>query len=63
MQQLEEKYPFSKIDYKMFHPNLIRNNDHIEFHQKNHPDFTINPPIVITPKKKKHEQNYKKMIR
>ena len=36
MQHLEEKYSFSKINYKMFHPKLIRNNDHIEFHQKNH---------------------------
>ena len=34
MQHLEENYSFSKIDYKMFHPNLIRNNDHIELHQK-----------------------------
>ena len=54
MQHLEEYYSFSKIDYKMFHPNLIRNNDHIEFHQKNHCDFTIDPSIVLICKKKKH---------
>ena len=52
MQHLEEKYSLSKIDYKMFHPNLIRNNDHIEFHQKNHCDFTIDPSIVLICKKR-----------
>ena len=34
MQHLVDNYSFSKNDYKMFHPNLIRNNDHIELHQK-----------------------------
>ena len=34
MQHLEESYSFSKIDYKVFHPSLIRDNDHIELHQK-----------------------------
>ena len=52
MQHLEKNYSFSKIDYKMFRPNLIRNNDHIEFHQKNRCDFTINAPIVLTSRKK-----------
>ena len=47
MKHLEEKYSISKIDYKMFHPNLIRNNDHIEFHQNIHRDFTFDPPIVV----------------
>ena len=48
MQHLEEQYLFSKIDYKLFHPNLIRNYDHIEFHQISHRAFTIDPPILVT---------------
>ena len=52
MQHLEEQHSFSKIDYKSFHPILIRNNYHIEFHQQNYRDFTIDPLIVVTPKKK-----------
>ena len=51
MQNLKEQYSFSKIDYKTFHPNLLRNHDHIEFHQQIHRDFTIDPPIVVTKKK------------
>ena len=53
MQHLVDNYSFSKNDYKIFHPNLIRNNDHIELHQNIHCDFTINAPIELTSKKKK----------
>ena len=53
MQQLVDNYSFSKIDYKLLHPNLIRNDEHIELHQKNHCDFTINAPIVLTKKTNK----------
>ena len=60
MQHLEENYSFSKIEYKIFHPNLIRNNDHIEFYQKNHRDFTIDPPIVVTSKKRNIKKITKK---
>ena len=59
MQHLEEQYLFSKIDYKLFHPNLIRNYDHIEFHQISHRAFTIDPPILVT-KIKKHVKSHKK---
>ena len=52
MQYLEENYSCSKIDYKMFYPNLIWNNDHIELHQKIHRNFTIEPPIVLSSKKR-----------
>ena len=51
MQNLKEQYSFSMIDYKTFHPNLLRNQDHIEFHQQIHRDLTIDPPIVVTKKK------------
>ena len=60
MQRLEENYSFSKIEYKLFHPNLIRNNDHIELHQKIIYDFTINAPIVLTSKKRKSKKLTKK---
>ena len=51
MTQLEEEYGFSKVDYKLFHPNLLRNDEYIELHHKNHRYFTIDKPIVA---KKKH---------
>ena len=35
MQHLVDNYSFSKNDYKLFHPNLIRNDDNIELHQTN----------------------------
>ena len=50
MQYLEEQYAFDKIDYKMFHPNLIRNNEYIECHQKINSDFTIEEPMIIAKK-------------
>ena len=60
---------FSKINYKMFHPNLIRNNDYIQFHRNIHRNFIIDPPIMVTKKrniKKKSKKNEqitgKKMI-
>ena len=56
MQQLVDNYSFLKNDYKMFHPNLIRNNDHIELYQNIHCDFTINAPIGLTSKKRKSKK-------
>ena len=56
MQHLVKNYSFSKIDYKMFHPNLIRNDEHIELHQNIHCDFTINAPIELTSKKRKSKK-------
>ena len=29
MKHLEEEYEFSKVDYKLFHPNLLRNHEYI----------------------------------
>ena len=34
MKYLVEHYSFSKVDYRMFRPNLLRNHDYIELHQK-----------------------------
>ena len=34
MKYLEEEYGLSKIDYKLFYPNLLRNDEYIELHQK-----------------------------
>ena len=51
MKNLEEEYGFSKVDYKLFHPNLLRNHEYIEFHRSNPRYFTINTPIVATKKK------------
>ena len=34
MKFLEEEYGLSKIDYKLFYPNLLRNDEYIELHQK-----------------------------
>ena len=48
------------IDYKTFHPNLLRNHDHIEFHQISHRVFTIDPQILVT-KIKNHLKNHKTM--
>ena len=59
MQHLEEQYSFFQIDYKIFHPNLIRNHDHIKFDQKSHRDFTIDPPIVVTKKKNQKTSKWK----
>ena len=60
MQHLVDNYSFSKIDYKLFYPNLIWNDEHIELHQKNHCDFTINAPIVLISKKRKSKKITKK---
>ena len=62
MKHLEEEYGFSKVHYKLFCPNLLHNDEYIEFHQNNHRYFTINKPIVAT-KEKIHEQNNQKMNR
>ena len=56
MQNLVDSYSFSKIDYKLFHPNLIQNDEHIELLRKNHCDFTINVPIELTSKKRKSKK-------
>ena len=37
----------SKVDYKLFHPNLLRNDVYINHYQQIHCDFD-----VIKPKKK-----------
>ena len=63
MQHLVDHYSFSKIDYKMFHPNLIRNDEHIELHQKIHCDCRINAPIDLTSKKRKSKKVKKQMMR
>ena len=39
MKYLEEEYGFSKVDYKIFHPNFLRNDEYIEFHQRNSSGF------------------------
>ena len=52
MKHLEEEYGFLKVNYKIFHPNLLRNDEYIKFHVKIHQDFTFDKPSVVT--KKKH---------
>ena len=32
MKHLEEEYIFSKVNYKIFHPILLRNDEYIEVH-------------------------------
>ena len=34
MKHLDGEYGFSKVDYKIFHPNLLCNDEYIEFRQK-----------------------------
>ena len=45
MGHLKEKYRFSKVDYKLLNPNLLCNDEYIEFHQNIYRDFTIDKPI------------------
>ena len=45
MKHLEEECGFSKVDYKLFNPNLLCNDEYIEFYQNIHKDLTIDKPI------------------
>ena len=41
---MNEQYGFSKFDYKLFHPNLLRNDVYINHYQQIHCDFDVVKP-------------------
>ena len=51
-----EKCGFSKIDYKLYYPNLLRNDEYIKNYQNNHRGFDFEKPEIVLKKKliKKH---------
>ena len=54
---LNEEYGLLKMNYKLNHPNLLRNDEYIEHYQKNHWDFDIGKP-KISKKLKSNFLNY-----
>ena len=41
---MNEQYGLSKVDYKLFHPNLLRNRVYINHYQHIHCDFDVVKP-------------------
>ena len=41
LKHLNEQYGLSKVDYKLFHPNLLRNDVCINHYQQIHCDFDV----------------------
>ena len=44
LKHLNEQYGLSKVDYKLFHPNLLRNDVYINHYQQIHCDFDVVKP-------------------
>ena len=44
LNHLNEFYGLSKFDYKLFHPNLLRNDVYINHYQQMHCDFDVIKP-------------------
>ena len=44
LKNLNEQYGLSKVDYKLFHPNLLRNDVYIHRYQQIHCDFDVVKP-------------------
>ena len=57
LKHLNEQYGLSNVEYKLYHPNLLRNGIFIKHYQKNYCNFD-----VVKPKKtlKKNNQIYSK---
>ena len=55
---LNEQYGLSKVDQKLFHPNLLRNDVYINHYQQIHCDFD-----VIKPKNKLSKKTNKSLER
>ena len=47
---MNEKYGLLEIDYKMYHPNLLCNDEYIDYYQKNHRNFIIRIPKIVLKK-------------
>ena len=43
---LNEAYGLSKNDYKLYHPNLLRNDEYIKGHQNKYRDFDFEKTLV-----------------
>ena len=56
LNHLNEQYGLSKVDYKLFHPNLLRNDVYINHYQQIHCDFD-----VIKPKNKLSKKTNKSL--
>ena len=44
LKHLNEQYGLSKVDYKLFHPNLLRSDVYINHYQQIHCDFNVIKP-------------------
>ena len=44
LKHLNEQYGLSKVDYKLLHPNLLRNDVYINHYQQIHCDFDVIKP-------------------
>ena len=61
LKHLNEQYSLSKVEYKLHHPNLLRNDIFIKHYQKNHCDFdVVKPKNTLTRKTNKY--THKKYI-
>ena len=43
---MNEEYGLSKSGYKLYHPNLLRNDEYIKGHQKKYRDFYFEKTLV-----------------
>ena len=41
LKHLNELYSLSQVEYKLYHPNLLRNDVFIYHYQKTHSDFDV----------------------
>ena len=53
LKDLNEQYGLSKVEYKLYHPNLLRNDIFIKHYQKIHCDFDVVKPKKHIDKKDK----------
>ena len=44
LKHLNEQYGLSKVEYKLYHPNLLRNDVYINYYQQIHCDFDVVKP-------------------
>ena len=55
LKYLNKQYCLSDVEYKLYHPNLLRNDIFIKHYQKNHCDFdVVKPKNTLTRKTNKY---------
>ena len=47
LKHFNEQYGLSKVEYKLYHPNLLRNDVYFNHYQQIHCDFDVVKPKII----------------